>query len=233
LALQLAPPATAPGASGEAIVIEGKFVTINVTPAPDLENWAREKLLPVCEMWYPQIVAMLPSDGYRAPDRFTIEFHANVQRGIPAYASGGKIVCNAEWFRKNVAGEARGAVVHEMVHVVQNYGLPERRKPPGAKNPGWMVEGVADYIRWFLYEPEARGAEIHEPSKARHDASYRTTANFLNWVTNTYDKEIVKKMNAAMRQGRYSDGLWKEFTGKSVEELADEWRSSLAKTRER
>jgi hypothetical protein len=84
-----------------------------------------------------------------------------------------------------------------------------------------------------LYEPEARGAEIHEPSKARHDASYRTTANFLSWVTNTYDKEFVKKMNAAMRQGRYSDGLWKEFTGKSVEELADEWRSSLAKTRER
>lgn len=170
---------------------------------------------------------MLPSDNYTAADWFTIEFRTDVPRGIPAYASGGKVVCNVQWFRKNLEGEARGAVVHEMVHVVQNYGLPERRNPPGQKNPRWMVEGVADYIRWFLYEPETRGGEIRDPSKAKYDASYRVTGNFLNWVTATYDKDIVKKMNAAMREGRYSDALWKEFTGKTVEELGEEWKASL------
>ena len=38
-----------------------------------------------------------------------------------------------------------GAMVHETVHCVQLY--------RGRGNPGWLVEGVADYVRFFKYEP--------------------------------------------------------------------------------
>ena len=37
----------------------------------------------------------------------------------------------------------------------------------------------------------------------------------------------MKKLNAAMRQGKYSEDLWKEYTGKTAPELAEEWKKSL------
>ena len=126
-----------------------------------------------------------------------------------------------EWFRKNMQGEARGAVVHEMVHVVQQYGLARRKNPDAPRVPGWMVEGIPDYIRWFLYEPESKGAEItaRNISRARYDANYRITGNFLNWVVDKYDKDIIRKLNAAAREGKYTEALWKDYTSKTVQEL--------------
>jgi hypothetical protein len=147
-------------------------------------------------------------------------------RGTPAAAGGNRISCNIEWFRGNLRGEAKGAVVHELVHVVQQYGRARRGNPNATRTPGWLVEGIADYIRWFLYEPQSKGAEITDRNvaRARYDANYRISANFLNWVTAKYDKEIVKKLNTAAREGKYSEELWKEATRKTVEELGNEWK---------
>lgn len=48
--------------------------TIDTTETPDLTKWATEKLAPVVVAWYPKIVEMLPSDGFAAPQSFTITF---------------------------------------------------------------------------------------------------------------------------------------------------------------
>jgi hypothetical protein len=206
----------------------GKYsFAFDVTLAPDLREWVEKELRPVVTDWYPKIVKMLPSDGFDAPTTVTIAFREGM-RGTPAAAGGNRISCNIEWFRRNLPGEAKGAVVHELVHVVQQYGRARRNNPAATRTPGWLVEGIADYIRWFLYEPETKGAEITERnvSRARFDANYRISANFLNWVTATYDKEIVRKLNAAAREGSYSENLWKDSTKKSVEELGEEWKKA-------
>ena len=103
------------------------------------------------------------------------------------------------------------------------------RSPHAMRTPGWIGEGIPDYIRWFLYEPQTRGAEISARAlpQARYDASYRTSANFINWVTNTYDKDLPRKVNAAAREGRYMDEIWKELTGKTVQELGEEWKKAI------
>jgi hypothetical protein len=113
-----------------------------------------------------------------------------------------------------------------MVHVVQGYGRVRRDDPNATRMPGWLVEGIADYIRWFLYEPQTKGAEIttRNLGRAKYDASYRITGNFLNWVTTKYDLNIVQKLNAAGRAGKYREDLWKEATGKTVQELGNEWK---------
>src|SRR4029434_7805299 len=101
-----------------------------------------------------------------------------------------------------------------------------RTNPNATRMPSWMVEGIPDYIRWFIYEPETKGAEITERNlaRAKYDASYRVTGNFLDWVTRKYDKDLVRKLNAAARQGNYAESLWKDFTGKSLEELGAAWK---------
>jgi len=113
---------------------------------------------------------------------------------------------------------------------VQSYGLA-RRNRNATRTPGWLVEGIADYIRWFLYEPETYGAEItaRNIGRARYDASYRVSGNFLNWVTEEYDKDIVRKLNAAVREGMYSEDLWKKHTERTVQQLGDEWKKDLEK----
>ncbi|MHC4694590.1 MAG: basic secretory protein-like protein, partial [Planctomycetota bacterium] len=209
---------------------KGKYrITIYTSETPDLTEWAHKELAPVLQEWYPKIVKMLPSKGYQAPTRLSITFSPNM-RGVAA-ASETRIRCGAGWFRRQLQGEAKGAVVHELVHVVQQYGRARRTNRNATRTPGWLVEGIADYIRWFLYEPQTRGAEVtrRNIARARYDSSYRISGNFLNWITETYDKNIVRKLNAAAREGRYKEQLWKEATGRTVQELGVEWKRSLEK----
>ncbi len=196
----------------------GYRFTIDTTGAPDLTEWAQKELIPVMQKWYPLIVEMMPSEGFSAPKTFSIIF-TDRYKGVAA-TSGNRIEGNPAWYRTQLKGEAIGSMVHELVHVAQQY----RRR-----NPGWLVEGVPDYIRWYLYEPESKGCEIppRRAAGAKYDASYRVSANFLNFVIGKYDKDLVKELNVVMREGKYDPELWKTHTGHTVEELAEEWKQSL------
>ncbi len=209
----------------------GKFhFTIESTDAPDLADWSEKQLKPLIQQWYPRLVAMLPSEGYQAPRDITFRFRTDAGE-IPAYAGGSMVHLNAQWFRSELDREALGAVVHEMVHLVQNYGLANRTNPNATPAPGWLSEGIADYIRWFLYEPQTKGAEISKDrvSQINYDSSYRVSGNFLNWVTDKYEKDIVRQLNAAAREGRYTEQMWKDRTGKTVRELGREWKEWLGR----
>jgi hypothetical protein len=204
--------------------------TIDTTDAPDLSDWADKQLAPVVSEWYPQLVKMLPSTGYSAPTHFTIAFREN-KKGV-ADTSGTRIECAAAWFRRELNGEAKGAIVHEMVHVVQQYGHARRTNPRPAPNPGWLVEGMADYIRWYKYEPGSNGAVIgkRNAERANYDDSYRVSANFLNWTVQKYDKDLINELNASMREGTYSHDIWEKLTGKSLHDLGDQWKTELLKS---
>jgi len=209
-------------------VTDGKYTfTIDTSQTPDLTNWTETNLVPMIEKWYPEIVRMLPSPGFDAPRKVKLVFSGDMN-GV-ADTAGGRIRCAGRWFRENLQGEAVGAVFHELVHVVQSYGNAPAERRNGVKVPGWLVEGIADYLRWYHYEADSRGAEISRNSldRARFDASYRVTANFLDWASRKHDPELVPKLNAAIRQGQYSEALWAEFAGRSLTELGAEWKLEL------
>lgn len=203
-------------------------ISIETDKAPDLAEWSGKELAPVVQAWYPKIVKMLPSKGFEAPKDVTISFKEGMG-GTPAYAMMNRISMNPEWYRNNLKGEARGATVHELVHVVQQYGLAQRTNKEATKTPGWLVEGIADYIRWYLYEPESKGCEIspRRAEKVNYDNSYRVTANFLNYVVTKVKDDTVVKLNEAAREGKYTEELWKTITGKPLAELGAAWKESL------
>ena len=195
-------------------------ITIDTSAAPDLQDWARTKLAPVLALWYPRIDGVLASDGFVAPTHVVITFKP--EPGV-AETIGTEVSGNSEWFRKQLDGEAVGAMVHELVHVVQQYG---DREPETF--PAWLTEGIADYIRFFEFEPDYHGADDvwlarRDLSKVRFDGGYRQSANFLDWVTRKYDPQIVQKLNATARRGDYNEGIWRQRTGKTVVELDEEW----------
>lgn len=89
---------------------------------------------------------------------------------------------------------------------------------PSDPNGSWLTEGIADYIRLGHYEPEARLPRIN-PETSHYYDSYKTTATFYRWIEKNYDKNFIRKINLALRDGKYNIGLFKEYTGKTVEEL--------------
>jgi hypothetical protein len=214
-----------PPAKAETVATAGECkIVIDYTEMPELKEWVEAKLKPACVQWYPMIVEMLPSEGFTAPRRASVTFRKDM-KGVAA-TGGTRVECAGLWFSKNLDGEAVGAVIHELVHVVQQYGHVRG----GADNPGWLVEGLSDYIRWFKFESPVNRPKVN-PARARYTDSYRTTAAFLNYLVETYDKDkskaIIKTLNTAMRQGKYTPDLWKQSTGKTVDELWADYGKTL------
>jgi hypothetical protein len=215
----------APGLREIVLAGEGRYqIVIDTTETPDLTDWTKRELVSLVQEWYPKLIVMLSSDGFEPPKRCSIVFSQSMQ-GVAA-TSGTRIRCAAKFMRQQLQGEAKGAIFHEMVHVLQQYGRAPKGSPPP---PGWLTEGIADCLRWYHYEPQSRGAEIaaSKVAQARYDASYRVTANFLHWVCQTYEPSMLQKLNAALRQGKSCEPLWKELTGRTVSELGAEWKRSL------
>ena len=131
-------------------------------------------------------------------------------KGVAATA-GTVIRVNPEWMIKHP--EDLDVVTHEAMHIVQAYG--------GHSGPGWITEGIADYVRHeFGVNNQAAGWSLTPFNvKQSYTNAYRITARFLVWITKNYKKGFVQSLNTAMREGKYTEDFWKDQTGKSVDEL--------------
>lgn len=137
-----------------------------------------------------------------------------------AAASAGVIKVNPEWMIKNP--EDLDVVTHEAMHIVQGY--------PGGAGPGWVTEGVADYVRYKLGVNNA-AANWSLPAltdKHHYTNAYRVTARFFVWIEKHYTKKMVQKLDHAMRTKTYSNDFWAKETGKTVEELWDLYKANPA-----
>lgn len=130
-----------------------------------------------------------------------------------AYAHNGKVVIAQAWLKKN-PGDV-DVVTHEVMHIVQAY--------PPRSGPGWLVEGIADYVR-YKYGIDNAGANWTLPElKPEHHYtnSYRISARFLDWVEHNKKKGTVKKLDKALRERAYKKQIWETITGASLDELWD------------
>ena len=209
-----------PAAAATATTKSAYTIIVDTSDVPEMAEYGK-RVQKVAEEWYPKLIDMLPSDGFKPHQTVTITLKKDY-KGVAA-AGGNRITAAQKWFTEHP--DDVGAFVHELVHVVQSV---RWRGPRGKRPPSWLVEGIADYIRFFRYEPEsARPHPNPNSERLKYDASYRVTGHFLNWAQNKYDKDLVVKLNAACRQGKFSEDLWKQYTGKTVEELGAEWKESL------
>jgi basic secretory peptidase family protein len=185
---------------------------VDVSDAPEMKPWA-DKVARICERNYRMINDELPSEGFK-PRTVVYMALKNSYKGV-AQAGGGRITGSVKYFKSQP--EDLGAMIHETAHIVQSY---------RAGGPSWLVEGIADYVRFFKYEPGKIGKIANDP---HYNNSYRTSAAFLNFVSTQYDKELVRKLNKALREGEYRETIWTSLTKKTLKELDEEWRASMKK----
>lgn len=192
-------------AKGKAAGNDGATFALNCDEAPDLKEWG-EQAKALCEAWYPRLVKEYTSEGFKPNEKITIAFRKSM--GVPAATGGGIISVNAEYVRGH-KGDV-GMMIHELFHVVQAY--------PGQKaDMGWLTEGIADYVRFWQYEPRTRQGQI-DGKTASYRNSYRVTAAFLAWVEAQKPGSVVE-LNARMRKGGVDETVFVDVCGKSVDEL--------------
>lgn len=183
-------------------------ITVDYAEVPDVKEWA-EKARDLCETWYPTISEVLASKDFTPPREVRLVFKEE-KKGI-AYTTGAKITIVADWIRKHP--DDFGMVIHELCHVVQSY----------KGGVGWITEGIADYVRYFKYEPKPTPPRIS--AKAKYTDGYKTSATFLAWLEKTKDKEILRKLNELLRTAKYKEDVFKEWTGSGLDDL---WKEFLA-----
>ncbi len=200
-----------------AIVFAG--ISLRATAAPvtvvvdvgDRSQAIRE----ICLKWYSRIDAFLYGPGHELPYH-EIQVVAEPQR-TTASAARNRVSLHPELLRRADDRELEGVLVHELTHVVENYGGLERLRCDGLRSVycffrvrmdfdgdrwWWIKEGIADYVRYTQFSGtlEPKLEKIGEKQRTRgYRVGYRRAASFLLlWLERTKDPAIVRKLNAAV-----------------------------------
>lgn len=202
-------------------------IKVDTSQAPESAEWA-EKAKKLAEEWYPNLVYMLDysfmeNRRFEPGKSITIEFKP--MDGV-AHSVGDRVVISSKWI-KSQPGDF-GMVVHEFVHQAQSY-----RK----RVPGWITEGIADYLRFFVYEKNGDRTCRVNPDSSKYTDSYRTTGAFFDWIVRNRNPYFISELNAVCRKDGLPDDrvedVFKTLAGDTPEELWKEFVESLRKRNNR
>lgn len=185
------------------------IVEVDTSEAPALAKWGADAKALIRE-WHPRIVNLLPTPGVIPPRTVRLKI-AKSDQGVAA-TSGNTITVSSGWIEKHP--EDIGLVVHELVHVIQGYPDPQ---------PSWVTEGVADYIRWVVYEAKPQQWFPRPSRRDGYTQGYQVAAGFLLWLEAEVSPGVVNKLNKAMRRSRYSADWFQHETGRSLDDLWQEY----------
>ncbi len=131
-----------------------------------------------------------------------------------AETDNGKVTISSLWM--HLHPEDIDVITHEVMHIVQDYGE--------SNGPGWLTEGIADYVRYKFGVNNAAAKWAlpdYKPTQKYTDA-YRVTARFLLWMEEKVKPGIVKELDSQLRTHTFTDNTWQQLTGKTLDEL---WKS--------
>jgi len=190
-------------------LMNGKYSLVIASNDAQFDPVTRQNMINVFFTVYPQMV-----ERFNKNSLTKVQFFIDTAYRAVAETGDGTSRFNPDWMKRYP--QDVDVVTHEVMHIVQDY------KGDG---PGWLTEGIADYVR-YVYGVNNKGARWflpdYRPGQSYKDA-YRVTARFLLWVEKNKYKRIVDDLDKAMRDGTYTPELWVKLTGKTVDDLWDEY----------
>jgi len=214
-------------------------VVVDVSGAPNAQPCV-EPVKILFEEWYPKINRLLFGTGSSLPFQevrviFERKTEVDTDKGpqpAPAYSKANVIHANFQADTR-FDNAYQAMLIHELVHVCQNYsGL--------ARSPArWVGEGIADYVRHKYFEKDLlprlewdsdgtlKDSPLERASleKDGYLIGYTIAAPFLYWLELHKNPQIVAILSQAVRDSRYSAGLFQEHCGDSLDSL---WQIFLA-----
>lgn len=195
-------------------MVSGKYSLIFASNDAGFDSLTRQNMINVFFTVYPEEV-----DRFNKSSLTRIVFFIDTSYKGVAETGNGTARFNPAWLKAHP--QDVDVVTHEVMHVVQDY---------KQYNPGWLTEGIADYVR-YVYGVNNKGGgwtlPNYKPSQSYKDA-YRVTARFLLWIEKKKYNKIVDDMDKAMRDGTYTPELWVKLTGSTIDELWSEYAKDPA-----
>ena len=235
----LALAALAPRADAEV-----RFSDATLNQHPDwVAWWNAQGFLDGMTAWAEKISTFMC--GSAEPAR-RMDFYITLEKDGLAGTGDNRITIGNDWAVSRVAAndarDVRGCIVHELTHAVQyavGQYLGKRvnleniivvHKTDGTSELEHLTEGMADWIRWYNYEPEHyRDDRRYERfyCKGRTLAEYGNGCEFIDYLATTYGTGFVSNMclwcadngNASGKIGR----IWPALTGRTYEQLLADW----------
>lgn len=184
-------------------------VTLNAEQVPHLQPWGEQARELMIE-WHPRLSNMLSSKGFEPATEIHLMLK-KTEKGVAA-TSGRTITVSSHWIESRP--EDIGLIIHEQIHVIQGY-------PSG--NPWWITEGIADYLRWAIYEGKPQSWFPRPKRPQGYQSGYQVMGGFLLWLETERAPGIVRKLNTAMRKKAYNAALFEAETGLTLDELWDRY----------
>jgi len=206
---------------------------VDAACAADARDYALKSNALVAE-WYPKINQELYGAEHK-PSYGDILLIFEPDLKVPAFASRNQIHASCSYIPV-MKDDYRAMLIHELSHVVQAY-------PPAPSGTGWIVEGIADYVRHKYFEKDIKvtlrmnedgrlyGYGETEPyfhsiqdnridlTVNGYQQSYTVASSFLFWLESKKNPKIVQELNLAFSQGTYSPELFRQICGKPLDEL--------------
>jgi hypothetical protein len=195
----------------DAFIVKGyKLIILNKDPGFDKK--VKQRLVDVFFTVYPELVKTHNPGSLKK-----VLFIIDPEYSGVAATGDGATVFNPAWLRAH-PGDV-DVVTHEVMHIVQAY--------PDDSGPGWITEGIADYVRYKFGVDNTGGGWSLPPYRPRqhYTDSYRVMARFLTWLEKHTRSSIVADLDSCMRNKTYTPDTWKKLTGKTV----DEWWQAYSK----
>ncbi len=141
-----------------------------------------------------------------------------------AWTSGSEVTIASTYWTQNPSDNAW--FTHELTHVVQQY--------TNSDAPGWFVEGMADYARYYYAPDWAEPSWWHIPGPPSPDetgpSAYGPGARFLIWLSQRKDSTIVDQLNTAAQNGEAFLPLFEQLAGGTVDEVWSQYVADPAIT---
>jgi len=183
---------------------ENVEIVNHLNGANDLRDHAEAMKRMMLE-WFPFIQGQLSTPAYRKVNKIDV-YYDEKDNGI--YAAGTEIHIPQGYVRNN-KGDT-GVFIHEMTHVIHQ-----------SRNcPGWVVEGTAELMRRWHYEPKTTPTK---PTNQELGNAY--VGDWLLEYLNTYmQRPMFYMITKACQEGSWRDSWLKDMTGKDDKEW---WRQMV------
>jgi len=170
----------------------------------------------------------LPSDGFEAPRAIHGGFASRPRRGRHRRHAHQRL------HRLDQTGNERpgiGSLVHECVHVVQQYGYGRQHNPHPAENPGYLSRVLPITTVFSNFEPQIKGAEIR---RRAWKMQLRPQLSRHRQFPQLGDREIRPGSRPPTQRRPCARAITAPIygpkgAGKTVEQLNAEWKDELKK----
>ena len=176
-----------------------------------------------------------------------MDFYITLEKDGLAGTGDNRITIGNDWavgrVAANDARDVKGCIAHELTHAVQ-YAVGQYlgktvnleniivvHKTDGTTELNHLTEGIADWIRWYNFEPDHYRDDRryeHFYCKGRTLTEYGDGCEFIDYLATTYGTGIVSNMclwcaTNTVSSSQKINKIWPALVGRTYDELLDDW----------